>query len=95
MQNNTEPEKSAKPQTSKTKNWDKIVKDFEEEESKNNDSVDALFRQIYANSNEEVRRAMNKSFQESGGTCLSTNWKEVSQKKVEVSPPEGMEYKKW
>lgn len=32
---------------------------------------------------------------ESGGTVLSTNWKEVAGKKVEVKPPDGMEYKKW
>lgn len=38
---------------------------------------------------------MNKSFQESGGTVLSTNWNEVSQEKVEVKAPDGMEWKKW
>ncbi|KAG5533809.1 hypothetical protein RHGRI_027863 [Rhododendron griersonianum] len=32
---------------------------------------------------------------ESNGTVLSTNWKEVGSKKVEGSPPEGMEVKKW
>lgn len=32
---------------------------------------------------------------ESGGTVLSTNWSEVATKKVEVKPPDGMEYKKW
>lgn len=26
---------------------------------------------------------------------LSTNWKEVSKEKVEVKPPDGMEYKKY
>ncbi len=29
--------------------------------------------------------------QESGGTVLSTNWKEVGGKKIECSPPTGME----
>jgi hypothetical protein len=33
--------------------------------------------------------------QESNGTVLSTDWKEVGSKKVEGSPPEGMEVKKW
>ena len=33
--------------------------------------------------------------QESGGTVLSTNWKEIGEKKVEVKPPDGMEYKQW
>lgn len=32
---------------------------------------------------------------ESNGTVLSTNWKEVGTKKVEGSPPDGMELKKW
>ena len=31
--------------------------------------------------------------QESGGTVLSTNWKEVGSKKVTCSPPTGMENK--
>ena len=30
---------------------------------------------------------MMKSFQESNGTVLSTNWKEVGTKKVEYAPP--------
>ena len=33
--------------------------------------------------------------QESGGTCLSTNWKEIGNKKTEIKPPDGMEYKKY
>lgn len=32
---------------------------------------------------------------ESGGTVLSTSWNEVSQKKVEVKPPDGVEWKQW
>jgi len=86
----------AAPKKSTQKNWDKIVADFEEEEKKAGDGdVNDLFKQIYANSSEEVRKAMNKSYSESGGTCLSTNWEEVSKKKVDVSPPDGLEYKKW
>jgi suppressor of G2 allele of SKP1 len=38
---------------------------------------------------------MMKSFSESGGTVLSTNWQDVGTKKVEVQPPEGMEARKW
>ena len=32
---------------------------------------------------------------ESGGTVLSTNWKEVGSKTVERKPPDGMEWKKY
>ena len=33
--------------------------------------------------------------QESGGTVLSTNWKEIGAKKVECSPPDSMIAKKY
>ena len=35
------------------------------------------------------------SVQESGGTVLSTNWSEVGKSKIDVKPPDGMEFKKW
>jgi suppressor of G2 allele of SKP1 len=38
---------------------------------------------------------MNKSFMESGGTVLSTNWAEVQKEKVDIKPPDGCEFKKW
>ena len=38
---------------------------------------------------------MMKSFVESGGTVLSTNWDEVGKKEVKGSPPKGLEMKKW
>ena len=43
----------------------------------------------------EVKKAMNKSFQESGGTVLSTNWEDIAKKTTEVKPPDSMEFKKW
>ena len=32
---------------------------------------------------------------ESGGTTLSTNWSEVGSKKLDIKPPDGMEWKKY
>ncbi|XP_066437571.1 protein SGT1 homolog isoform X2 [Eleutherodactylus coqui] len=82
-----------------TKNWDKLVGEIKEEEKNEKLEGDAalnqLFQQIYTDGNDEVKRAMNKSFQESGGTVLSTNWSDVGKKKVEVNPPDDMEYKKF
>lgn len=42
-----------------------------------------------------MKKAMNKSFVESGGTILSTNWDEVQKSKVERKAPDGMEWKSW
>ncbi|KAJ8387243.1 hypothetical protein AAFF_G00158660 [Aldrovandia affinis] len=82
-----------------TRNWDKVVGDIKEEEKSEKLEGDAalnkLFQQIYSDGSDEVKRAMNKSFMESGGTVLSTNWMDVGKRKVEVSPPDDAEYKKF
>lgn len=81
------------------KDWDKIVVDIKKEEAEEKlegeAALNQLFQKIYAEGSDEVKKAMNKSFMESSGTVLSTNWNEVSEKKVDVKPPEGMEWKKW
>ncbi|CAG9804556.1 unnamed protein product [Chironomus riparius] len=83
--------KSKKPQ-----DWDKLAKEVEKTDDTEGDAaVNALFKKIYESGTEEQRRAMNKSFQESGGTVLSTNWDEVRKDKVEVKPPDGTEFKQF
>jgi suppressor of G2 allele of SKP1 len=49
-----------------------------------------LFQDIFANGSDETKKAMMKSFTESGGTNLSTNWSEVKKEKVKITPPDGM-----
>jgi suppressor of G2 allele of SKP1 len=87
---------SSRPQK---KDWDKmvadVIKDEAEEKEEGDAALNKLFRDIYAKADENTRRAMNKSFQESGGTVLSTNWEEVGAKHVDGTPPKGMEFKKY
>ena len=57
-----------------------------------------LWQTLYANCDEDTRRAMTKSYQTSGGTVLSTNWSEVASKDYEgadrPSAPDGQQWKK-
>ncbi|CUS07902.1 unnamed protein product [Tuber aestivum] len=51
------------------------------------DPVNHFFKKLYKDADEDTRRAMMKSYVESNGTALSTNWQEVGKAKVETSPP--------
>lgn len=51
------------------------------------DAVDSFFKKLYAGSDPDTQRAMMKSYYESQGTALSTNWDEVGKDKVAVHPP--------
>ncbi|KAJ3488240.1 hypothetical protein NLI96_g2986 [Meripilus lineatus] len=92
-------------QRKKQKNWDGITtkilgsekgKTSEEDPNVGGDStVNEFFQKLFSDADDDTRRAMMKSYQESGGTTLSTNWEEVSKGRVEVKPPEGSEWKKW
>jgi len=93
---------TAKPPSYPSKsgrNWDKIVVDIEEElkseKPEGEAALNELFQNIYRDADEDTKRAMNKSFQESGGTVLSTNWNDIRKQKTEIKPPDGMEFKKW
>ncbi|MCJ1419453.1 hypothetical protein MMC32_005808 [Xylographa parallela] len=59
------------------------------------DPANAFFKKIFKDADPDTKRAMMKSYQESNGTALSTNWSEVGKGKVETSPPEGMVARKW
>ncbi|XP_010538812.1 PREDICTED: protein SGT1 homolog A-like isoform X2 [Tarenaya hassleriana] len=93
------PQRPAYPSSKAVKDWDKLeaeVKKEEKEEKLDGDAaLNKFFREIYQGADEDMRRAMSKSFVESNGTVLSTNWKEVGTKKVESTPPDGMELRKW
>lgn len=86
----------AYPTSSRTgpKDWDKIAAEEEPEEYYDN-GVDTFFKKIYGDGNDDQKRAMMKSFTESNGTTLSTDWKDVANRTVGVSPPDGVEAKKW
>jgi len=58
-------------------------------------ALNGFFQNLYHGADEDSKRAMLKSFQESGGTTLSTNWDEVKKEQVTVKPPDGSEWKKW
>lgn len=81
------------PNINSQNKWSKALAK-EDEEEKSSEGVESFFRSIYAGSDEDSRKAMIKSFTESGGTCLSTNWNEVQKKKVEYVPSTAKEQEK-
>lgn len=74
---------SARKQT----NWDAVAKAAALEDDAPMDSKDPnaggdkalnkLFQTLYADATDEQKKAMIKSYQESNGTALSTDWNEV------------------
>ncbi|KAK0720128.1 SGS domain-containing protein [Lasiosphaeris hirsuta] len=94
---NTKPETAAAPayptsSKSGPKDWDKLGDDDEDD---GKSDVNFFFKQLYKGATPEQQRAMMKSFVESNGTALSTDWNDVKSRTVETIPPEGIEAKKW
>jgi suppressor of G2 allele of SKP1 len=92
------------------KDWDKLASDaLKAEKAKGGekdadlgdddddeaDPMNGFFKKLYKDADPDTRRAMMKSYQESNGTALSTNWADVSKGPVETHPPEGLVAKKW
>jgi suppressor of G2 allele of SKP1 len=57
--------------------WNAVDKTVEEDKPAGEQALNAMFQQIYRDGTDETRKAMMKSFLESGGTCLSTDWSDV------------------
>ena len=101
----TTPSSSSASKVNLKKNWEGITteilnnekeKTTEEDPNVGGDStLNSFFQKIFGDADEDTKRAMMKSYQESGGTTLSTNWDEVKKSKVEVKPPSGAEWKQW
>jgi len=95
-----DPKKYPTSSTNK-KDWEEMdvaVKKEEEAEKPEGDAaLHKLFQNIYSGADEDTRRAMIKSYQTSGGTVLSTNWKEVAKSDYEkdITAPAGQEVRKW
>lgn len=92
------------------KDWDKVASEQlkagrsgdtkegsleDDEDYEGGDPANHFFQKLFKGSSPDVQRAMMKSYTESNGTSLSTNWEEVSKGKVETVPPEGMEAKQY
>ncbi|CAA6665954.1 unnamed protein product [Spirodela intermedia] len=83
--------KPSYPSSKSKTDWDKLEAEVKKEENDEKLDGDAalnkLFRDIFRDADDDMRRAMQKSFVESNGTVLSTNWKDVGSKKVEGTLP--------
>ncbi|KAF4468969.1 SGT1 [Fusarium albosuccineum] len=93
----TEASKSAAhtyPTSSRTgpKNWDNLGDDESDDDK---EDVNGFFKKLYKGASPEQQRAMMKSFTESNGTSLSTDWGDVKDRHVDTVPPDGVEAKKW
>jgi hypothetical protein len=77
-------QKTRKAKTTDYNKWAKIEVELKKEEEleKKDPNRDLMewFQDLYCAGDEDAKRAMKKSMQESGSTVLSTNWKEVAEK---------------
>lgn len=95
------------PSSSRRKtDWERLAKTAEKEEEEaiknlqdpnagGDRALNELFQKLYADATDEQKKAMMKSYVESNGTALSTDWADVGKKKVETRPPDSMVAKSW
>jgi len=90
--------KLAPPYASK-KDWGALEKDLLKDmpAPSGEEALPALLQDIYKNADEDTRRAMIKSYQTSGGTVLTTNWKDAEKADYEKTrrAPKGQVWKDW
>ena len=99
---NSQPNEAKKPSGPPTyptsakggpKNWEKLA--GEEGDDEEPGDANAFFKTLFKDATPDQQRAMMKSFTESNGTALSTDWNDVKGRTVETLPPDGVEAKKW
>lgn len=73
---------AVKPPSIYRKDFDKIVANMEEDKLEGDAALNKVFQDIFSNGSDEQKKAMVKSFTESGGTVLSTNWNDVGSRQV-------------
>ena len=85
-----------KAKNEKTKDSDASAVAVDDDDlDEESDPLQGFFKKLYKDANPDTRRAMMKSYVESNGTALSTNWEDVGKAPVPVNPPDGIEAKKW
>lgn len=77
------PKSQSKSKSSPNTSEDEAAEDVDSDYD-TGDAVDGFFKKLYAGADDDTRRAMMKSYYESQGTALSTNWTEVGKGPVEV-----------
>jgi suppressor of G2 allele of SKP1 len=70
--------------------FESLIREVEEEEAEAKDA-DGVLKKLFRNCDDDAKKAMMKSWSESGGKCLSMNWDEVKQKKCEYKSKDGDE----
>lgn len=86
---------TAKNGSTKTSPTEDNPDEYYDSEEESSGDPNYFFKKLFAGADDNVKKAMMKSYQESGGTALSTNWEDVSKGRVPVEPPEGMEAREW